>query len=233
MNFKILALTLSLSLPAAAVRAAEPTLKTDEQKTLYALGVVIARQLGQFSPTPADVKYITMGLADFISNKNLRIDLNLYGPKIQELQAARQKVKTDAAKTGADAEKKKAKAYLEKAAKEKGAQVFPSGLIFTEIRPGTGPSPAATDTVKAFYVGTFDDGVVFDSSYSRGNDPVAFSLSGVVACWTEGIPKMKVGGKARLVCPSDIGYGDAGRSGIKGGQTLVFEVELAEIVGAK
>lgn len=232
MNFKILALGLSLSL-ASGVRAAEPALKTDEQKTLYALGVVIARQLGQFSPTPADLKYITLGLSDFVSNKNLRIDLNQYGPKIQELGAARQKVKTDAAKAGVDAEKKKAKAFLEKAAKEKDAQVFPSGLIFTEIRPGAGPSPAATDTVKAFYVGTFDDGTVFDSSYSRGNDPTEFSLQRVVACWTEGIPKIKVGGKARLVCPSDIGYGDVGRSGIQGGKTLIFEVELAEIVGNK
>jgi FKBP-type peptidyl-prolyl cis-trans isomerase FkpA len=105
-----------------------------------------------------------------------------------------------------------------------------SGLIYKELKAGSGPSPAASDTVKVNYRGTFTDGKEFDSSYSR-NQPAEFPLSNVIRCWTEGVQKMKVGGKARLVCPSDIAYGDQGRGGIPGGATLVFEIELLSIAG--
>ena len=104
-----------------------------------------------------------------------------------------------------------------------------SGLVFTEITAGTGASPAATDTVKVHYHGTFRDGRVFDSSVDRG-EPAQFALNGVIPCWTEGVQRMKVGGKSRLVCPSDIAYSDQGRPGIPGGAALVFQVELLEIV---
>src|SRR5581483_1214987 len=104
-----------------------------------------------------------------------------------------------------------------------------SGLIFKELAPGTGGSPKATDTVKVNYRGTFTNGTEFDRSYKR-NQPAQFPLNGVIKCWTEGVQKMKVGGKARLVCPSDLAYGDQGRGEIPGGATLVFEIELLDIV---
>src|SRR5262249_5310790 len=127
-------------------------------------------------------------------------------------------------------EKKASEAFLAKAAAEKGAVKTPSGLVYTEIKPGTGPSPAATDKVKVHYTGTLTDGTVFDSSVQRGQ-PASFPLNQVIKCWTEGVQKMKVGGKSKLVCPSDIAYGDDGRPPtIKPGATLVFEVELLEIV---
>src|SRR5262249_43642691 len=104
-----------------------------------------------------------------------------------------------------------------------------SGLIYTELKAGSGPSPAATDTVKVNYKGTLPDGTEFDSSYKRGQ-PAEFPLMGVIPCWTEGVQKMKVGEKARLVCPSNIAYGDQGRPPtIPGGSTLVFEIELMAI----
>ena len=105
-----------------------------------------------------------------------------------------------------------------------------SGALVKEMKAGTGEQPKATDTVKVHYHGTLTDGTVFDSSVQRGQ-PATFPLNGVVKCWTEGLQQMKVGGKAKLVCPSDTAYGDQGRPPqIKPGATLVFEVELLEIV---
>ena len=116
----------------------------------------------------------------------------------------------------------------EKAAAAKEVKT-PSGLIYTELKPGSGPSPTATDTVKVNYRGTLADGTEFDSSYKRGQ-PAEFPLNRVIACWTEGVQKMKVGGKAKLVCPPSIAYGDRGAGGaVPPGATLTFEVELLEI----
>jgi FKBP-type peptidyl-prolyl cis-trans isomerase FkpA len=121
------------------------------------------------------------------------------------------------------------KAYLEKAAAEPGAVKTASGLIYRELRPGSGPSPMATDTVKVNYKGTLPDGTEFDSSYKR-NEPATFPLNRVIPCWTEGVQKMKVGGKSQLVCPASIAYGEAGSPpAIPGGATLVFEIELLGI----
>ncbi|HVE13709.1 MAG TPA: FKBP-type peptidyl-prolyl cis-trans isomerase, partial [Elusimicrobiota bacterium] len=130
----------------------------------------------------------------------------------------------------AAAEKEPAKAFLAKAAKEKGAQKLPSGVIYTELKKGTGASPKATDKVKVHYQGTLRDGTVFDSSIQRGT-PAEFPLNGVIPCWTEAVQKMKVGGKARVTCPSDAAYGDAGRPPqIRGGAALSFEIELLDIL---
>jgi FKBP-type peptidyl-prolyl cis-trans isomerase FkpA len=115
------------------------------------------------------------------------------------------------------------------AAKEKGAVVTPSGLVYLSLRDGSGPSPAATDVVKVNYRGTFADGKEFDSSYKR-NSPAQFPLNGVIPCWTEGVQRMKVGGKARLTCPAKIAYGERGAGGtIPPNTPLQFEVELLEI----
>jgi FKBP-type peptidyl-prolyl cis-trans isomerase FkpA len=121
-------------------------------------------------------------------------------------------------------------AYLEQAAAEPGAQKTASGLIYRELTPGNGPSPTAANTVRVHYRGTLVDGSQFDSSYDR-NQPAEFPLTGVIPCWTEGVQKMRVGGKSKLVCPAEIAYGAAGRPpAIPGGATLVFEVELLGVV---
>jgi FKBP-type peptidyl-prolyl cis-trans isomerase FkpA len=118
------------------------------------------------------------------------------------------------------------KAYLEKAAAEPGAVRTPSGLIYKELREGTGTAPVATDTVKVNYRGTLVNGKEFDKS----KEPVKFPLNRVIPCWTEGVQKMKVGGKAQLVCPAAIGYGNAGSPpDIPGGAALIFEIELLGI----
>lgn len=117
------------------------------------------------------------------------------------------------------------------AAKEPGATVTPSGLVYRSLKDGTGASPAATDKVKVHYRGTFLDGKEFDSSYKR-NEPIEFPLNGVIKCWTEGVQRMKIGGKAKLTCPPGIAYGERGAGGvIPANATLQFEVELLGING--
>jgi len=153
--------------------------------------------------------------------KKPAVDISTYGPQIDTFAAAR-------ASRVAAREKTASAGYLVKAAAEPGAVKTDSGLIYKEIKAGTGASPTATDTVKVNYRGTLTNGTEFDSSYSR-NEPAEFPLNGVIRCWTEGVQKMKVGGKSQLVCPSDLAYGDQGRPSIPGGATLVFEIELLSI----
>jgi FKBP-type peptidyl-prolyl cis-trans isomerase FkpA len=118
-----------------------------------------------------------------------------------------------------------------KAAREPGAQVTPSGLVFRSLKEGNGPSPQASDKVRVHYRGTFADGKEFDSSYSRGQ-PAEFPLDRVIKCWTEGVQRLKVGGKAKLTCPPAIAYGERGAGGvIPPNATLQFEVELLGIAG--
>ncbi len=134
------------------------------------------------------------------------------------------------ATSGVMDEYKKNQAFLEAAAKEKGAVKTSSGLIFKVLTPGTGQvSPKLTDTVKVHYSGTFPDGKEFDSSYKRG-EPTEFPVNKVIKCWTEGLQRMTAGEKAQLVCPPGIAYGDKGMGGIvPPGAVLVFQVELLEI----
>ena len=124
-----------------------------------------------------------------------------------------------------------ADATLEAAAKEAGAVVTTSGLVYKSVKDGSGASPKASDTVKVNYRGTFPDGKEFDSSYKR-NKAIEFPLSNVIPCWTEGVQRMKVGGKAKLTCPASIAYGARGAGGvIPPNATLLFEVELLAING--
>ncbi|MDO9073194.1 MAG: FKBP-type peptidyl-prolyl cis-trans isomerase [Rubrivivax sp.] len=120
---------------------------------------------------------------------------------------------------------------MSKAAQEPGAATTPSGLVYRSLKDGTGLSPQATDTVRVHYRGAFPDGREFDSSYKRGK-PATFPLNRVIKCWTEGVQRMKVGGKAKLTCPAAIAYGERGAgSDIPPGATLQFEVELLGIEG--
>ena len=208
---------------ASAAVAAGPELKTEDQKTLYAVGLAVSRSLAPFNLTEAELEYVKAGLSDGINGKDSKVDIQAYGPKIQDLQ----KTRLGAA---AAVEKKAGQAYLDKAATEKGATKTASGLIITTTKPGNGAAPKPTDKVKVHYTGTLTDGTVFDSSVQR-NEPATFQLNQVIPCWTEGVQLMKAGGKARLVCPSAIAYGDRGAPPkIKPGATLVFEVELLEIM---
>jgi FKBP-type peptidyl-prolyl cis-trans isomerase FkpA len=217
-RFIVAMLIAMLSMPALAAE----TPKTEDQKTLYALGLIVSRSLAVFNLTPAELEFVKEGLTDAATGKKSEVDLKTYNIKVQELAQARRKVQGEKlAAVG--------KEFLDKAAKEKGAVKTDSGLVYLATKEGTGAVPKSSDTVKVNYRGTLPDGTEFDSSYKRGK-PSEFRLDGVIKCWTEGLQKMKAGGKSILVCPAAIAYGDAGAGDlILPGATLVFEVELLEI----
>jgi FKBP-type peptidyl-prolyl cis-trans isomerase FkpA/FKBP-type peptidyl-prolyl cis-trans isomerase FklB len=211
-----------LSLFAAQAISAAPEPKTEEQKTLYALGLAVSGGLAPFKLSEAELEMVEAGLADGVLNRKRKVDMEAYLPKVQELQRTRVAL-------AADAGKKAARTYLDKAAKEKGVTRTPSGLLYSTIKAGAGASPKATDAVTVHYHGTLTNGAVFDSSVQRGQ-PATFNLNQVIPCWTEGLQRMKVGEKGRLVCPSNLAYGDQGRPPqIQPGATLIFEVELLDI----
>jgi FKBP-type peptidyl-prolyl cis-trans isomerase FkpA len=203
--------------------AAGPDPATEEQKTLYALGLALSRTVATFGLSEAELGFVESGLADGVLHHQAKVDLQTYGPKLQELQRTRMAAV-------AETEKKASQSFLDKAAAEQNATKTSTGLIITTLTPGSGASPKATDTVKVNYHGTLVYGTVFDSSVQRGQ-PATFVLNQVIPCWTEGLQQMKVGGKSRLVCPAALAYGDQGRPpAIKPGAALVFEVELLEIM---
>jgi FKBP-type peptidyl-prolyl cis-trans isomerase FkpA len=209
--------------PAAASPkpAAGAETMTDDQKTVYSLGLSIYRTLAQFDLSPAELELVKKALSDAASGKPA-VDLTEWGPKIEPFAR-------DRGARVAEKEKASSAAYLVKAAAAPGAVKTDSGMIYREIVAGTGDSPKATDTVRVNYRGTLVNGTEFDSSYRR-NQPAEFRLNQVIPCWTEGVQKMKTGGKAVLVCPSNLAYGDEGRPGIPGGAALVFEIELLAVV---
>ena len=199
---------------AKTAKATEPT--TEEQKTAYSLGLLLSQSLKTFDLTPEELSLVQKGITDGLGKDKPTVNAEEYIPKIQALQLAR----VNAAAT----------AYLDKAAKETGATKTASGIIIKHTVVGTGAQPAATDQVKVHYEGRLTDGKVFDSSIARG-EPATFPLDRVIACWTEGVQTMKVGGKAQLTCPSDLAYGPNGSPPtIPPHATLVFDVELLDIV---
>jgi FKBP-type peptidyl-prolyl cis-trans isomerase FkpA len=217
----LVVLVLALLTAVPPVSAQEP--KSEDDKAFYAIGYSLAERLGPFALTAAELEMVKAGLADGVLGRPRKADPRAYMERIQQLRTTR-------AAVVAAAEKKAGDAFLAKAAGAPGARKTESGVVITTLTPGTGPSPKATDKVKVHYHGTLTDGSVFDSSVQRGQ-PATFPLNGVIKCWTEGVQQMKVGGKSRLVCPSELAYGERGAPPrIKPGATLIFEVELLEIV---
>jgi FKBP-type peptidyl-prolyl cis-trans isomerase len=210
----LLLLALSAT-PAAQAPAKAPELKTEREKTLYALGVAAADSFKVFDLKPEELAVVQRGLSDAVLNRKIQVDMSVYRTKVNEL----------AATSYGD----RSRAALVHFAKEKGAVVSPSGLIFIPSREGTGAAPTATDRVKVEYEGKLPDGTLFDSSRKQGGAVVA-PLSDAIPCWKEGLPMMKVGGQARIVCPAALAYGDAGRSPtIPPKSTLIFDVQLIAI----
>lgn len=225
----LLTLLLLLTLAATSLVAqtsgegSPPT--SDDDKILYAIGVAMGQNLGQFGLSPAELDSVQKGIADSALGREPQINMQEFGPKIQTFAQSRMA-------QAAAGEKAAGAAFLQQAAAEEGAASKESGLIFTELVAGEGASPGPTAKVTVHYTGTLRDGTVFDSSVARGA-PVQFGLDQVIPCWTEGLQLLKAGGKGRLVCPSDIAYGDQGRPPqIQPGAVLVFEVELISIDGA-
>jgi FKBP-type peptidyl-prolyl cis-trans isomerase FkpA/FKBP-type peptidyl-prolyl cis-trans isomerase FklB len=188
----------------------------------YTLGLATSHNLAPLEFSEAELAVIQSGIADGVLGRDQRVDAEAFGPKIQNMLQARALAATQREKdAGAE--------FSNQAAAEPGAVKTDSGVIFLGLEPGDGPSPGPTDTVRVHYHGTLRDGEVFDSSLD--GDPATFAVNGVIGCFSEGLQKMKVGGKAKLTCPSDTAYGDRGSPpSIRPGATLVFEIQLVEIV---
>jgi FKBP-type peptidyl-prolyl cis-trans isomerase FkpA len=196
---------------------------SDDDRALYALGVLISRNLETFSLTPAELKMVELGLTDGATH-HASLDAEAYQPQIQTLQRTR---------LAAIDEKQKATgaAYLDKAAAQPGAQKTATGLVYIPIAAGNGATPDRSDRVSVNYEGKLVDGTVFDSSAKHGGHPVQMNVGSIIPCWTEALQLMKVGGKARVVCPSTLAYGDRGAPPtIMPGATLDFTVELVEVL---
>ena len=180
--------TLSLTVCTADAAKSPPVSAptTEEQKTLYALGMLISQSLSSFELKPEELAMVQKGINDGVTGVKSDIKPEEYGPKVQALQQARLAVAGEkAAAAGV--------AFLDKASKEAGVTKTASGIVIKHTKVGAGASPAATDQVKVHYAGRLIDGKEFDSSIARG-EPATFPLNGVIPCWTEGVQTMKVGG---------------------------------------
>ena len=213
------AVAASATKPAAAASAAPAS---EDDKTLYALGVLISRNLESFQLSNAEFKTVEAGLADGFNHRS-SVDVEQYDTKVQALQRTRV--------AAIDEHQKQAgQAFLDKAAALPGAQKTATGMVFISVSEGKGVTPARTDRVLVNYEGKLIDGTVFDSSAKHGGQPVSLSVTGVIPCWTEALLLMKVGGKSRVICPSSLAYGDRGAMPtIMPGATLDFSVELVDI----
>lgn len=190
----------------------------DNERIIYTLGAVLGENISEFNLSEGELELVAAGMRDVIGGNEPRVDIDLYGPQIQILADER-------AQAGTAVEKAASEAFADQVAAEPGAERLASGVIYVPITEGDGENPSPANTVTVHYHGTLRDGTVFDSSVERGT-PASFSLGGVIACWTEGVQKISVGGKAKLLCPSETAYGDRGQPGIPGGSALLFEVEL-------
>ncbi|HAT52777.1 MAG TPA: peptidylprolyl isomerase [Betaproteobacteria bacterium] len=221
---KIFFITLLLMTSACSKEAvtADVALETENQKTLYAIGMIISNQLQTFALSEEELAPIVQGMMDGIKGEPSQVDMGIYEAKINDLVAERSAIV--AAKEAAASN-----SYLEQFESDESIVKTASGALVKMLEEGTGETPGAADTVMVHYEGTLIDGTVFDSSLSRGS-PATFPLSGVIPCWTEGLQKIKVGGKAQLICPANTAYGERGvPPKIGPGATLIFEVNLLEI----
>ncbi len=220
--------------------------KNDEQKTSYALGLNMAMQVMQM-PLDFDKEAFFAGCLDMFDNQKPQITQQEFTGLLETLFAKIEEQHRNhhcdcgcdgdcgsgchGGKCGDGAEHaKKGDDYRAENAKKPGVQVTPSGLQVEILRQGDGKSPKATDKVRVHYTGKLIDGKVFDSSVERGQ-PIDFPLNQVIAGWTEGLQLLKVGGKAILTIPPELGYGSAGAGNvIPPNATLVFEVELLDVL---
>ena len=196
--------------------------KTDDEKSFYTIGLMSGSSIKGIETSKQEREMAIQGFKDAIRGEKHQVEMEKERNKIGAL--FRKRSKSMSIKL-----KEKGKMALEKFIKE-GAMKTESGIAYKVLKEGTGKMPNADSRVKVHYHGTLLDGTVFDSSVKRGQ-PVTFSLKGVIKCWTEGMQKIKQGGKIKLMCPAELAYGDRGAPPrIPGGSTLVFEVELLEIL---
>jgi len=194
----------------------------EDEKIFYSIGLMAGTGMAEFELTEDEFAWVARGVADAALGHEPLANPQDHMAAIQQMYAAR-KARANAAEAAASAE------FLEREAAAEGAVRSESGMIMRVLVEGDGPQPGPTDTVRVHYHGTLRDGTVFDSSVDRGT-PAEFPLDRVIPCWTEAVTQMKVGSKARVICPASIAYGSRGMGTIPGDAALAFEIELLDIV---
>ncbi len=204
--------------------------KSFKDSVSYMIGLDIAQNLKRGKIEIVN-QWLLQGLKDALDGKDSLVSQQIKDGVIQRWQAEQQKKQTEETAKKSAVAKAEGKAFLEKNKKEKGVKELPSGLQYKVVTEGKGVHPKATDKVKVHYHGTLVNGTVFDSSVQRG-EPVTFPLNQVIKGWTEGVQLMTPGSKYVFYIPSDLAYGDREVSVIPAGSTLIFEVELLDILPA-
>ena len=218
----------SAGLAAAAAKSTAPAAATaaptsDTDKTLYALGVLLSRNLAAFDLTSAEIKLVEQGLTDG-NARHPALDPEAYTAQVQTLERTRLGAIDERQKTAGQA-------MIDKAAAQAGAQKTATGLVYIPLLEGQGATPERSDRVSVLYEGKLSDGTVFDSTAKHGGQPVPLNVTGVIPCWTEALQLMKVGGKSRVICPATLAYGDRGAMPtILPGSALEFHIELVDIL---
>ena len=228
--FMIVAMTLSASQAGFAAAAAKSTAPgaaggptSENDKTMYALGVLMSRNLAAFDLSTAEAKLVEQGLIDGIAH-HPAFDVDTYSTQLQTLERTRLGAIDERQKTAGQA-------MIDKAAAQPGAQKTASGLVYIPLSQGTGATPDRNDRVSVLYEGKLGDGTVFDSTAKHGGQPVPLNVTGVIPCWSEALQLMKVGGKSRVICPATLAYGDRGAMPtILPGSALDFHIELVDIL---
>jgi FKBP-type peptidyl-prolyl cis-trans isomerase FklB len=227
--------------PAPAPAPADPNAEAKEQKAValvtemdkisYAIGTQIGQSLSR-QEMEINVETLIQGLRDSLAGKELAMSqqqMQQLMMAFQQRMMAKQQQRQQADQAKGAENLAAGKAFLEANKDKEGVKVLPSGLQYKIIKEGTGKTPTATDKVKTNYRGTLIDGTEFDSSYKR-NQPAEFAVKGVIPGWTEALQLMKEGAKWQLYIPADLAYRDRARPTIPANSTLIFDIELIEIV---
>lgn len=217
-------LVIILMLVAGRVAAADLG-RPEEQKVLYAVGLVMAKQLSVFNLTAEELEIVKQGVTDGVSGRTALRMADPYARLIQELAEKRREAEGMLLAH-------ESKLFLEQAEKMQGAVKTASGMIYLSRLEGTGGRPKAGDQVSVHYRGLLINGKEFDNSYLRGK-PVEVPVTGTVRCWTEGLLMMNAGGRARMVCPPELGHGSRSSGLIPANAVLIYEVELLDVIPAK
>jgi FKBP-type peptidyl-prolyl cis-trans isomerase FkpA/FKBP-type peptidyl-prolyl cis-trans isomerase FklB len=214
---------LALALAATVAGAADPPLQTDDDKILYAVGLSLSERLLPFGLDERELAVVERGIADGVFGRQRQATLGAWGGRIDGFLQQR---KASMAKHQHEI----GQAYLARARKEAGAVTTPSGLIYFELERGLGPQPGPADSVSVQYSGSLPDGRVFYRTVDAVGEPITMDLTEAVPCVTEGLQRMKVGGKSRLVCPPEAAWGEAGSQLVPPRATVIFEVELLAVI---
>jgi FKBP-type peptidyl-prolyl cis-trans isomerase FkpA len=201
--------------------AGQPVFESEDQKLLYYWGTTFGEQIEAGGiRDPKELQWVARGLQDRAAGTAQEFG--------EEYRSLLNNYLVQRNKQAAAAETLLAREYVGTKAKQKGTITTKSGLVYREVTRGKGVQPTKESRVKVQYTGTLRDGKVFDSSLTRGA-PLEIRLTNAIACWSEAIPMMKVGGKAEITCPPELAYGERGNARIPGGSALTFDVELLAV----